>query len=249
MNKKSLAVSLSLLICAGSVFGAKLETIKLLPPQTKGGMPLMQALNDRKSSRVFSDKELPPQMLSNLLWSAVGVNRKIKGNKIGKRTSPTACNWQEIDVYVAMPKGLYFYDAKNHILKPIIAKDIRDVVGVQKFTSDAPVGLIFVANFAKMGRATTKIKNFYASTDAGFASQNVYLFCASEKLATVVLGAVNRIALSKAMGLRSDQKIILTQPVGFPKQLLLKGTKKKPALNERWPFLWEHFYFSNSSRS
>ena len=217
MSKKLLAVSVSFLICAGSVFGAKLEAIKLLPPKAKGGMSLMQALNERKSSRIFSNKELPPQMLSNLLWAAVGVNRKIEGKKIGKRTAPTACNWQEIDVYVAMAKGLYLYDAKKHILKPVMAKDLRDIVGVQKFTGDAPIGLIFVADYAKMGRATTKIKNFYASTDTGFVSQNVYLFCAAENLATVVLGMVNRTSLSKAMGLRSDQKIILTQPVGFPK--------------------------------
>jgi SagB-type dehydrogenase family enzyme len=219
MNKKFLVSCLSLLLCTGAALGAKLETIKLLPPQMKGGMPLMQALKNRKSSRVFSNKELPPQMLSNLLWAAVGVNRKITGksDKTGKRTAPTACNWQEIDVYVAMSKGLYLYDAKNHVLKPVMSKDLRNIAGVQKFTGDAPIDLIYVANYDKMGRSPAKVKNFYASTDTGFVSQNVYLFCAAEKLATVVLGMVNRPALSKAMELRSDQKIILTQPVGFPK--------------------------------
>ena len=216
--KKMLFVLSIAIVCSVSSYGQKLKQIKLLKPQTDGGKPLMQALKARKSGRVFSKKKLSVQTLSNLLWAAFGVNRPIAGAKTGKRTAPSACNWQEIEIYVAMPEGLYFYDAKNNILTPVHAKDIRDAVGIQKFTKNAPLSLIFVSNLLKMGKADKKSKEFYSATDAGFISQNVYLFCASEGLNTVVLGYVNRALLSREMGLKSHQKVILTQPVGYPEK-------------------------------
>ena len=106
----------------------------------------------------------------------------------------------------------------KNILKPVLAKDIRAAAGRQKFTQDAPVNLIFVTNLTRMGKAKKQEKDFYSATDTGFISQNVYLFCASEGLATVVLGYVDRLVLAKKMGLKPDQKIILTQPVGYPKK-------------------------------
>ena len=214
--KKMLFVLSLVLVCSAMSFAQNLKAIQLLKPQTNGGKPLMQVLNERKSSRVFNKKKLPLQVLSNLLWAAFGVNRPVSG-KTGKRTAPSACNWQEIDIYVALAKGLYLYDAQKHILKPVLAKDIRAAAGRQKFTKDAPVNLIFVANLAKMGKADKKSKVFYTATDTGFISQNVYLFCASEGLVTVVLGFVDKPALAKKMSLKANQKIILTQPVGYPK--------------------------------
>ena len=205
------------LVCSVTSFGQKLENIKLLKPQTDGGKALMQALKARKSSRVFDNKKLSPQMLSNLLWAACGVNRPLSG-KAGKRTAPSAMNWQEIDVYVALAEGLYLYDARKNILKAVLGKDIRAAVGRQKFTKTAPVNLIYVSNFSKMGRADKKSKEFYSATDTGFISQNVYLFCASEDLVTVVLGYVDKPALEKKMSLKADQKVILCQPVGYPKK-------------------------------
>ncbi len=188
------------------------ELIKLPKPQTDGGKPLMQVLSARRTMRSFSRKELPQQMLSNLLWAAFGVNRP----KSGKRTAPSARNWQEIDIYVATASGLYLFDARAHVLKRIMAEDIRAVTGTQRFTQVAPVNLIYVADYAKMGRAKLQDKVFYSATDTGFISQNVYLFAASEGLATVVLGTVKRQELAKKMNLRPDQKVTLTQPVGYP---------------------------------
>jgi SagB-type dehydrogenase family enzyme len=215
MKRNSLAVytcTLFLLLAFTVVsFGQKLEEVKLPKPQTDGGKPLMQALKARKSTRVFSKKKLSPQVLSNLLWATFGVNRSD-----GKRTAPSAKNWQEIDIYVALEEGVYLYDAQANTLKPVLAKDVRGTVGRQSFTQDAPVNLIFVADFDRMGRTETAYKNFYSATDTGFISQNVYLFCASEGLATVVLGYVNRAELTKLLDLKSAQKIILAQPVGYP---------------------------------
>lgn len=191
-----------------------LKPIELPPPQTDTGMPLMRALKERKTTRRFSSKQLPPQVLSNLLWAAFGINRKDSG----KRTAPSAVNWQEIDIYVARADGLYFYEAKSHRLKPILSEDIRETTGRQNFTQQAPLNLIYVADRSRMGGADEEQKDFYSAADTGFISQNVYLLCASEGLATVVLGLVDKPALDKKMGLGSEQKVILTQPVGYPEK-------------------------------
>jgi SagB-type dehydrogenase family enzyme len=190
------------------------KPITLLKPRIDAGRPLMQVLNDRKSSREFSTEKLPEQVLSDMLWAAFGINRP----ESGKRTAPSAVNWQEIDIYVAMEGGLYLYDAKRHVLNPVLAKDIRALTGRQAFVSDAPVNLVFVADFSKISRAEEKDKVFYSAADAAFISQNVYLYCASEGLATVVRGAVDRDALAEAMQLRPEQRVILAQTVGYPKQ-------------------------------
>jgi SagB-type dehydrogenase family enzyme len=188
------------------------KIVDLPKPRTTGGRPLMEVLSDRKSTREFSKKEIPLQVLSDILWAAWGVNRP----ESGKRTAPSAVNWQEIDIYVASAKGLYVYDAFDHSLKQVLSEDIRGVTGMQDFVKDAPVNLIFVADYSRMGNRPQKDKDFYSAADAGFISQNVYLFCASEGLGTVVRGAVDRDKLAKKMKLLSEQKIILAQSVGYP---------------------------------
>jgi len=196
---------------AAVTFAQANKDIRLLPPQLDGGKSLMQSLQDRKSSREFSRKELPLQVLSDLLWSANGVNRP----ETGYRTAPSAMNRQEIDVYVAQAGGLYVYDAKAHALRLVATDDIRSVTGQQPFVKEAPVNLIFVADYAKMKGMD---QDLYAATDTGYVSENVYLYCASAGLATVVRGWFDKAALSEAMNLRPDQKIILTQTVGYPKE-------------------------------
>jgi SagB-type dehydrogenase family enzyme len=127
-------------------------------------------------------------------------------------------NWQEIDIYVATAEGLYVYDAKDHVLIPVLSQDIRPMTGKQEFVKDAPVNLIYVADLSRMGSASKEDGELYAASDTGFISQNVYLYCASEGLATVVRGSIDRQALAKAMKLRTDQKVILAQSVGYPEK-------------------------------
>ena len=203
-----------LLSCPTLISGEELKPIPLLEPQMDSGRPLMQVLKDRSSSRAFSTEKLPRQVLSNMLWAAFGVNRPDSG----KRTAPSAVNWQEIDIYVATADGLYLYDAKAHALQPVLAQDIRALTGRQPFVQEAPVNLVYVADFSRMGKAKVDGKVFYSAADTGFISQNVYLYCASEGLATVVRGLVNKPALAKAMRLRPDQRIILAQSVGYTKK-------------------------------
>ena len=203
-----------LLICPALASAQELKPIQLLKPQVDGGRPLMQVLQDRRSSREFSTEKLPLQVLSNMLWAAFGVNRQDSG----KRTAPSASNRQEIDIYVATADGLYLYDAKTHALKPVLAEDIRAATGLQPFVQEAPVNLIYVADFARMGETTAEDKVFYSAANTGFIGQNVYLYCASEGLATVMRGLVDRPALAKVMKLRSDQRVVLAQSVGYPKK-------------------------------
>jgi len=191
-----------------------LKPVELPKPDMEGGKPLMQVLKARQSGREFSAEKLPPQVLSNLLWAAWGVNRPDSG----RRTAPSASNRQEIEIYVATAEGLYLYDAKAHRLQPVLAKDLRAATGRQPFVGEAPVNLVYVADYSKMGKGSDEDKALTAGADTGFISQNVYLYCASEGLATVVRGMVDRPALAKAMNLRPDQRIILGQTVGYPKK-------------------------------
>ena len=215
MFKKSFLTGTVVLIIVSFIavsWAAELLPVKLLPPNLNSGKSLMQSLQARKSSRDFSAKKLPVEVLSNLLWAACGINRQ----ESGKRTAPSAVNWQEIDVYVAMADGLYLYNAKEHFLKPVIKQDIRELTGKQKFVKDAPVNLIYIADYSRMGHGNAEEKNSYSAADAAFIAQNVYLYCASEGLATVVRGLIDRDVLAKAMRLRDSQKVIFSQTVGYP---------------------------------
>ncbi len=189
------------------------KQIKLPTPQMSGGMPLMQALKERKSSREFSPKQLPARVLSNMLWAAFGINR----SETGRRTAPSSSNCQDIDIYVATADGLYLYDAEAYVMKLVVSEDIRSLTGSQDFVKVASVNLVYVSDFSRLGDRPEDSKYRIARLDTGFISQNVYLFCASEGLATVVRGRVDIPALSKTMKLRPDQKITLAQSVGYPK--------------------------------
>jgi nitroreductase len=197
-----------LLFSASGLLAQDLKPIPLPRPQTDGGRPLMQVLKDRKTTRDFAPDKLPQQLLSNLLWAAFGVNRPD-----GRRTAPSAMNWQEISVYVAMSDGLFLYDANDNRLQPVLAQDVRSATGTQSFVATAPLNLVYVADLSKAGSGPDT--EMFVAADAGFISQNVYLFCASENLATVVRGSIDRAALAKTMRLHPQQKIILAQSVGY----------------------------------
>jgi nitroreductase len=198
-------------ISAGCLLAQELKPVALPRPQTDGGRPLMQVLKDRKTTRDFATDKLTPQLLSNLLWAAFGVNRPD-----GRRTAPSAMNRQEIDIYVATSDGLFVYDAKGNRLEPVLAQDIRPTTGTQSYVAAAPLNLVYVADLAKAGSGPDT--EMFTAADVGFIGQNVYLFCASEGLATVVRGSIDRVALAKVLKLRPEQKIILAQTVGYPKK-------------------------------
>jgi SagB-type dehydrogenase family enzyme len=188
--------------------------IALPPPQATGTVSLLQALRSRRSTREFSPRPLPLDVLSTLLWSAFGVNRPDSG----RRTAPSAHDWQEIEVFAVLPDGTYRYDARDHALRLAVAGDLRAATGRQDFVATAPLNLVYVADFGKMIDASAEDRTFYASADAGFVAQNVYLYCAASGLACVVRGLVDRRKLAPALQLRTDQRIVLAQTVGYMKQ-------------------------------
>ncbi|MBN2467534.1 MAG: SagB/ThcOx family dehydrogenase [Deltaproteobacteria bacterium] len=200
------------MVALGSwAFAADLTDITLPAPRMEGGKPLMQALKERQSARAFNTKTLPLQVVSDLLWAAFGINRP----DVGKRTAPSARNWQEVDVYAIMEDGAYLYDAKANSLRMFSKVDLRTVTGTQDFVSTAPLNLVYVADTTRMKGAAAETQALYSGADVGFISQNVYLFCASEGLATVVRGSVDRDALAKALNLPEEKRIILAQSVGY----------------------------------
>lgn len=207
-------ILLPVLLLGAAVYAQESKPIELPKPDTTGGKPLMQALKERQSNREFRPDSLPLPVLSNLLWAACGVNRA----ESGKRTAPSAMNWQEIDVYVATANGLYLYKPQKHLLETVLAEDIREKTGMQPFVKEAPVNLIYVADYARITHGSDTNRIIFSSADAAFIAQNVYLFCASEGLATVVRGSVDHTVLSKTMKLRPDQHIVLAQTIGYPKK-------------------------------
>jgi len=209
----TLAALLTALVIVGGAAAQELAPITLPLPQTDGGKPLMQALKLRATSRAFAPDPLPPQTLANLLWAAWGINRPAEG----KRTAPSARNWQEIEVVALMESGAFVYDAAANLLRPLARGDLRALGGVQDFVKDAPLTLVLVADGDKI-QGDAAEKQALAWTDAAFISQNVYLFCASEGLATGVRLMVDRPALAKALKLRDGQIVALAQSVGFPKK-------------------------------
>jgi len=188
------------------------QDISLPAPQKSGGMPLMEALAKRSTARAFDSKDLSSQQLSSLLWASFGINRSD-----GKRTAPSANNKQATDIYVLSKQGAYVYDAKSNRLAQVLIEDIRHLGGTQAFATNAPVILMFVADFSKMGNASDEAKKNTANINVGYLSQNAYLYCASEGLVTGARGSVDRKALAPKLNLRPEQMIILAQSVGYPK--------------------------------
>ena len=184
------------------------QDITLPAPQKKGGKPLMEALNERKSNRTFSEQKLTEQELSDLLWAANGINRED-----GRRTAPSARNCQEIEIYVVMPEATYLYDYKTHKLTFVKKGDFR-TLATNDFAHKAPILLIYVANYDKMSGMSDDAKELYGATDCGNVSQNVYLYCASVGFHTVALGSLDREKAKEEF--EFNGKAILAQPIGKP---------------------------------
>lgn len=200
-------------LAAGPALAAKEpEAIALPPPRSKGGLPLIEALALRRSTRAYSDRPLPSQVLSDLLWAAFGVNRPS-----GNRTAPYWRHIMVIDVYAATADGVWLYEPKKHSLLLQFRADIRTNTGLQDFVGTAPLNLIYVAHGERMQDISPQERRLYASVDTGFIGQNVYLFCASEGLATVFRGAVNYEELNRIMHLGTDQFVTFAQTVGYPR--------------------------------
>lgn len=215
---KPILLAIGIIISVSAVQGAeKFEAVKLGPPQMEGGKPLMQCLKERKSLRAFADRQVPRQELSNLLWAAFGINRPEEN----KRTAPSAMNRQEMDIYVMLKTGVYLYDPNDNSLLPVSPGDHRKLAGLQEFSWTAPLTLFLVSDRARL-KGGKKEQERFSGLNAGYISQNVYLYCASAGLATVARASIDKQALSAVIKLRPGQEIILAQSVGYPLGMINK---------------------------
>ena len=192
--------------------GDAAHAIALPTPETSGGMPLMEALARRQSRRDFARTELPLPVLSNLLWAAWGHNRP------DGRTAPSPLDARPIDLYVALPSGAYYYDAAAHRLNLVADADLRRLTGYQDFVDEAALDLVFVADHRRMNMVPVEQREVFASVTAGAICQNVYLFAASNDLATVIRAWIDRESIARALGTSHDQRVLLSQTVGYPRQ-------------------------------
>ena len=205
----------------------ELKAISLLKPYMIEDVSLFQTLQQRKTIREISDKKLPLQVLSNLLWAAYGVNRKRGPFGIRGRTAASASNSQEINLYVTMQEGTYLYDAAKYRLLPVLAVDLRTYaigVGQTGFGDKAPVRLIFVADinslintrgYQEPGLQDPEIQKSYYFVDTGMIAANVYLFAASQGLAAWFHNC-NKPMLAAKLKLHSYQQVLFAQTVGYP---------------------------------
>jgi len=204
--------------------GRELAAIDLPRPQTDGGKSVLAALWERRTVRNVSPEPLPPQVLSNLLWAAFGVNRKEAG-LMGKpgRTAASASNSQEIDLYVALPQGVYLYEALPHRLVPVVAGDLRARAG-RRGAASAPVNIFFVVDTTRyvtgagqpdrsIGDPEVQKSYYYVAT--GLIAQNIYLFAASQGLAAWFHNC-DRENAAKELKLKPEQKVLFAQTVGYP---------------------------------
>jgi SagB-type dehydrogenase family enzyme len=215
-TKKFIAIAGSLIICLSLLlpaFAEEMKPIQLPEPKLDQSKSLVQALKDRKTTREYASGGLSPQVLSNLLWAAFGINRPDSG----RRTAPSAYNKQEIDVYVATAEGAYVYDPKGNALVPVASGDLRQLTGTQSYFKEAAINLVYVADLTKMAEADEAARLLLAAADTGFIAENVYLCCASEGLATVFRAGIDKPKLADALKLRPEQKITFAQTVGLPK--------------------------------
>jgi hypothetical protein len=221
------AVTLAAAGTTGQVFSSstsqELTPIDLLPPQKEGGLSMLAALQARKTERLISSKELPPQMLSNLLWAAFGVNREeLSLNKPG-RTAPSASNSQEIDLYVSLNNGIYIYEASPHRLAPVATGDFRRYASKGRVCT-APVNIFYVVDLDKYDQGPEQpdasigdpeVQKSYYFTDTGCIAQNVYLFAASQGLAAWFHNC-DKTGCKEALKLKPQQKVLFAQSVGYP---------------------------------
>ena len=208
-----LVMMMAIFMSNGVVMGKDTAEIQLPAPKMDGGMPLMKALKERKSSRDFKTKEIPAQLLSNLLWAAFGINRP----DVGKRTAPSAMDWQETQIYAVLPQGVFLYKAKEQKLTQVLKGDVRAQLGAQSFVKEVPLNLIYVTDFAKISGEDGLSKEYFAGADTGFIAQNVYLCAASEGLGAVMRGSVDRDKIGALLKLPAKQKVTFVQSVGYIK--------------------------------
>jgi Nitroreductase family len=201
--------------------------VELPAPKLVGGKSLAESLRQRRTIRDISEKKLPMQLLSSLLWAAYGVNRSQDPFSDIGITAASASNSQKIDVFVALEDGVYLFDARHHRLLPVVADDLRAMAfgrGQKNVAMKAPVQLVYVVDVHRLSHTTgfqepglqdAEIQKSYYFVDTGLIAGNVYLFAASHGLAAWFHNC-DKASLSRKLRLRAEQQVLFGQTVGYP---------------------------------
>ena len=192
------------------------DNILLPKPSMDNKVTLMQALENRHSTREYADKQIPDDVLSTVLWAACGINRPGEG----KITAPSAINAQDIQVYVVRQDGAYLYQPKDNSLEKVSNKDLRAAVaGRQSFAASAPVSLVLVSNHHTFPQQMPKeAKTRMGVVDAGYISENICLACSALGLNTVPRMTMDTETLKKELGLDDNYDLVLNSQIGYPKK-------------------------------
>ena len=141
------------------------------------------------------------------------------------RTAASASNSQEIDLYVALPQGVYLYEAAPHRLTPVVSGDFRARAG-RRAAVKAPVNIFYVVDLTRyvLGRGNRtdhigdpEVQKSYYYVDTGLIAANVYLFAASQGLAAWFHNC-DKEDTAKEFKLRPEQRVLFAQTVGYPKK-------------------------------
>jgi SagB-type dehydrogenase family enzyme len=203
---------LLVLINTMPLFAQEKHYLKLNPPDTSRGLPVMQALQQRASTTAFSSSALSQQDLSDIIWAANGINRSADG----KRTAPSARNSQDIDIYVIKEDGAYFYNPVEHSIELIATGDHRGLVaGRQVNMANAPVMLVLVSDISRFAGSDNALKLRWGAMDAGIVSQNIALACAGLGMVTRPRASMDMAGLRELLKLKESQHLMLNHPVGY----------------------------------
>lgn len=186
---------------------------------------MLEALWLRRTNRNIKAEPLSPQIMSNLLWAAFGINRG-EGELIrGKpgRTAASASNSQEMDLYVALQEGVYLYEPLKNVLLPVAAGDFRSRASRRQSGLNAPVRIFFVVDLGRYildGQPDSRIKDpevqkSYYFVATGLIAQNIYLYAASAGLAAWFHNC-DRENTPAEFRLRPEQKVLFAMTVGYP---------------------------------
>ncbi len=186
------------------------DTIQMIEPNIDSSISLVDAYSNRESSRTFSEVAISDQTISNILWAANGVNR----NKTGMRTAPSVMDMREVEIVICTEDGTFLYLPDTHALKVLSEVDVRSQIGAQECFQEAPITIIFIANYKKMEGFGDEYSQYFSTIDSGFVSQNIYLYCAAHGLGTVIIGSIDTDAVQQCLNLDEHLHIIMAQPIG-----------------------------------
>ena len=187
---------------------------------------LLDAIRDRRSSRVYTQEDMSLEQLAFLLWATQGV-KGLRGKSYATlRTVPCGGARHEFETYLLVRRvtglvpGIYHYLPMEHALECLgavedMAAVISDAMSGQSWCAKANV--VFLWSMVPY-RAEWRYGIYahrIALVDVGHVGQNLYLACSGLGLGTCGIGAFDDEVCTKLLGLDGDEEyIVYSAPVG-----------------------------------